>query len=75
MNLTSRLKSAERLVGRGGCRECHGEGGGGTFVIRPGDDEVEPPDRACKRCGKMGPPAFIFRIVYTDTKPMHRDAE
>ncbi len=74
MSHTSRLRALERLVGRGGCPGCHDEGGGGNFVVWPEKDEGEPPDRPCKRCGKMGPPEMTIRVVYTDTKPMHDDA-
>ena len=69
MSHTSRLRALERLVGRGGCPECHDDGGGGIFVVRPGDDECDPPDRACQACGKMGPPEKIIRLVYYKTKP------
>ncbi len=69
MSHTSRLRALEQLVERGGCHECHDEGGGGVFIVGPGDDEGEPPDRACNLCGRMGPPEKIVRVVYHETQP------
>ncbi len=61
MNLMGRLRAIERRSGlTGPCRSCHGRGGGGRFTIR-GDEPV--PERPCWRCGKLGPPAKIIRIV------------
>ena len=71
VHLTGRLKSLEKIAGPGGCRVCHGDGGGGVFVVRRGDDEDSESDRAC---GKMGLPETIIRVVYYDAPPVNDDA-
>ena len=73
MNLMSRLRAIERRSGlTGPCRSCHGRGGGGWFSIR-GDEPA--PDRPCRRCGKLGPPAKIIRIVYRSEEQTEGEAE
>ena len=73
MNLMGRLRAIERRSGlTGPCRSCLGRGGGGWFSMR-GNEPA--PERPCPRCGKLGPPSKVIRIVYRSEEQTEGGAE